>query len=40
MTALNVVPRATDRGGSFDSRPETAARIARLRELERAQETS
>ena len=38
--ALNVVPRATDRGGSFDSHPETAARIARLRELERAQEVS
>ena len=38
--ALNVVPRATDRGGSFDSPPETATRIARLRELERAQETS
>ena len=38
--ALNVVPRATDRGGSFDSHPETATRIARLRELERAQETS
>jgi heat shock protein HtpX len=40
VTALNVVPRATDRGGSFDSHPETAARIARLRGLERAQETS
>ena len=38
--ALNVVPRATDRDDSFDSHPETAARIARLRGLERAQEAS